>query len=367
MSAHKINIILFGKGNVGKEFLNQTIKSQKSILEKKDIDIRFPIIINSRLAYFEKDGVDELWESNFALAAIPYNLDDIIAFAESHNLENLIAIDVTDSKELVRNYIPLIQNGFNIVAANKNANTLPVDFYNELRRNLDVFEKAFLYEANVSSGFPVIQTLRDLHSSGEKITKIRAVFSDSLSHIFNRFSSEESIFLKVLADVGIKGLNQYNSIEDLYRNDIAKKMLILAREIGADLELSDIKFSTLFPPDSNLLSSKEEYETVEKLIGEPYEITQKNQDGNYVLRYVGEFAVSENKLEVQLVSQPLSLPVGQQKESEKSFEIYTQSYGKVPITIQGSGSGKEVLARGVLTDVFKVAEKIKISEKAFVA
>lgn len=367
MSALKINIVLFGKGNVGKEFINQVIKSHKSFFGKKNIDVRFPIIANSKLAYFEKEGVDEFWESNFALAAMPYKLDDIIGFVESHNLENLIAIDATDSKELVKSYIPLIQNGFNIVAANKNANTLPIDFYNELRRNLEVFEKTFSYEANVSSGFPVIQTLRDLYSSGEKITKIRGIFSDSLSHIFNRFSSEESVFLKVLADAGLKGLNKHDSIEDLYRNDIAKKILILAREIGSDLELSDIKLSTLFPPDANLLSSKEEYKTVEKLIGEPYEIAQKFQDDNYVLRYVAEYAVSENKLEVQLVSQPLSLPIGQQKESEKSFEIYTQSYGKVPIVIQGSGSGKEVLSRGILTDVLKVAEKIKTSEKVFAA
>src|SRR4051812_1218230 len=98
MSAIKINIVLFGKGNVGKEFLNQVIKNQKNFLEKKNIDVRFPIIANSKLAYFEKDGVDELWESNFALAAEPYKLDDILGFVGSHNLENLIAIDVTDSK-----------------------------------------------------------------------------------------------------------------------------------------------------------------------------------------------------------------------------------------------------------------------------
>jgi aspartokinase/homoserine dehydrogenase 1 len=151
MPVLKINIVLFGKGNVGKEFLDQVIENQKTFLEKRNIEIHFPIITNSRLAYFEKEGVDKFWESNFALRAIPYQLEDIIEYVKIHNLENLIAIDLTDSEELVKNYIPLIQNGFNIVAANKNANTSSIEFYKEVRKNLERYGKTFLYETNVGS------------------------------------------------------------------------------------------------------------------------------------------------------------------------------------------------------------------------
>jgi aspartokinase/homoserine dehydrogenase 1 len=209
----------------------------------------------------------------------------------------------------------------------------------------------------------VVQTLRDLYSSGEKITKIRGVFSDSFGNVFKRFSTEESLFLSVLSDAGITGSKKLDTIENLYKNDVAKKILILAREIGSNLGLSDVKIPSLFPSGLNGFNSKDEYEFDKKLL-ESYGIAK--DDDNHILRYVGEFLVSENKLEVQLISESQSFPIDRLDGSEKNFEIYTKSYGQIPIVIQGSGSGKQVLARGVLTDVFKVAERMRIREKVLV-
>jgi len=366
MSALRINIVLFGIGNVGSTLLNQVIESKKFFLEKRNIDLRFPIITNSTLAYFEKEGIKNQWESNFIQDAIPYRFEDIIEYVKSQNLENLIAVDVTASDELVKNYIPLVQNGFNIVAANKTANILHRDFYKELRRNLEKFEKTFLYETNVGCGFPVVQTIRDLHYSGEKITKIRGVFSESLSYIFNRFSSEESTFSSILIDAEKLKLTKPDSREDLSGNDVARKLLILAREIRENLEFSDVKISSLLLPDLNEFNSKPEYASSKELFDKPFGIAKIVQDDNHVLRYVGEFTVLENKLEAKLVSEPLSSSIGQLKESDTIFEIYTESYGKIPIVIQGAGAGKQVAARGVLTDIFKVVEKIKIRETVWV-
>ena len=191
MSALRINIVLFGIGNVGSTLINQVIESQKFFLEKRNIDLRFPIITNSTLAFFEKDGLKNQWEANFAQSAIPFRIEDIIEYVQEQQLDNLIAVDATASEEIIKNYIPLIQNGFDIVAANKKANTQHLDFYKELRDTLKFFDKSFLYETNVGAGLPVVQTINDLHFSGEKITKIRGVFSGSLSYIFNRFSNEK--------------------------------------------------------------------------------------------------------------------------------------------------------------------------------
>lgn len=359
----RINIVLFGIGSLGNTLINQIIEKKQFLIEKRNIDIRFPVITNSTLALFQSDGIKNNWESEFASKSKVYRYEDIIDFVKSNHLENLIAVDVTDSKELVKSYIPLIQNGFNIVAANKNANILHIDFYKELRRNLKKFNKTFLYEANVCSGFPVLQTINDLHLSGEKITKIRGVFSNSLSYIFNRFSSEESSFSTILKNAEQLGLTKSDSRQDLSGIEDAKKLLILVREIGKDFELNDVAISSLLLPNLNQLVSKFEYASNKELLDKPFHIAKIAQAENHVLRYVGEYSALNEKLEVKLVSEPLTSSIGQLKGLDTVFEIYTQSYGKIPIVIHGASVEKKVVACGVLTDILKVAEKIKISER----
>jgi len=365
MSTLKINVILFGIGNVGSTLINQVIESQKFFLEKRNIDLRFPIITNSTLAFFEKEGVKNQWEANFAQSAIPFRIEDIIEYVQEQNLENLIAVDATASSEIIKNYIPLIQNGFNIVTANKKANTLHLDFYNELRRNLKNFDKTFLYETNVGAGLPVVQTINDLHFSGEKITKIRGVFSGSLSYIFNRFSSEETSFSKILLDAEKNGYTEPDSREDLSGNDVARKLLILAREIEQKFEFSDIKIASLLLPDLNEKHSKAQYAINKALFDKPFNVAKITQAQNHVLRYVGELDVITKQLEVKLISIPKSTALGQLKGADNLIEIYTKSYGEIPIVIQGAGAGKEVTARGVLKDILKIVDKIKIKEAVF--
>lgn len=365
MSTLRINVILFGIGNVGSTLINQVLESQQFFLEKRNIDLRFPIITNSTVAFFEKDGIKNQWEANYQQAAFPYSIEDIVDYVQTNNLENLIAVDATASEDLIKFYIPLIQNGFSIVAANKKANTLHFDFYKELRRNLLKFDQSFLYETNVGAGLPVVQTVNELYLSGEKITKIRGVFSGSLSYIFNRFGNENTPFSSILKDAEKSGYTEPDSREDLSGNDIARKLLILAREIGIQKELSDVQISSLLLPDLNEENTKSEYTSNQQLLDKPYEIAKITQNENHVLRYVGELDVINQKLEVKLISTPINSALGQLKGADNLIEIYTKSYGEIPIVIQGAGAGKQVTARGVLNDILKIAEKIKLKESVF--
>lgn len=365
MSAIRINVVLFGIGNVGSTLINQVIESQKFFLEKRDIDLRFPVIANSTLAFFEKDGLKNQWEANFTNSAIPYKLEDVLAYVQEHHLENLIAVDATASQDIVKNYIPLVQNGFHIVAANKKANTVHIDFYKELRRNLKKYDKQFLYETNVGAGLPVVKTINDLHNAGEKITKVRGVFSGTLSYIFNRFGVEDNSFSDILKDAEQLGLTEPDSREDLSGNDVARKLLILARELGHHFEFEQVQIQSLLLPDLNDEISKKEYALHKKRFDKPYQIAKITQKQGHVLRYVGEFDIEKQRLEVKLVSEPENSALGQLSGADNLIEIYADSYEAIPIVIQGAGAGKKVTARGVLTDVLQIAEQIKSKELIF--
>lgn len=358
MSKLKINIILFGIGNIGSTLINQIIESQEFFLQSKNVDFHFPIITNSTVAFFEKEGVGYSWETNFRQLAVPFRVEDIIEFAKENEFENLIAVDATASDELIGHYNTLIENGFNIVAVNKKANTLPIDLYKQLRENLKKYDKEFLYETSVDTGVPVLQTLRDLYYSGEKITKIRGVFSDNLSYVFNRFSVEENTFSSILKDASLLGLMRSTFKEDLSGNDTARKLLILTREIGKEFEFSDIKIHPLIREEhleKNGILNKE-------AIDKSFKIAKITQKDNHVLRYIGEFDVEKNTLEVKLVSEPATSAIGQLKGSDSIFEIYTQSYANTPIVIQSAPPCKQAISRGLITDILKVAEKIKNKE-----
>lgn len=366
MSAIRINIVLFGIGNIGSTLINQVIESQCLFLEKRNIELRFPVICNSTLAFFEDEKIKNNWNVNFEQSAIPYTIDDIIQFTKEQQLENLIAVDATASQEIVKYYIPLIQNGFHLVAANKKANTLHTSFYKELRRNLKKFDKYFFYETNVGAGLPIINTISELYLSGDTITKIRGVFSGSLSYIFNRFSNEDNTFSNILLDAESNGLTEPDSREDLSGNDVARKLLVLAREIGFDIELNDIKIHSLLLPNLNEKTSKAEYSINKSLFDRPFHEAKINQPDNAVLRYVGELNVETKELEVKLISVYKNTALGQLKGADNIIEIFTKSYGEIPIVIQGAGAGKAVTARGVLADVLKLSEKIKSKELSWV-
>lgn len=356
----KLNLAIFGHGNVGGTLIDQILKSTKTIAKRKGIDLRIFAIANSKKVVFNADGVSKNWKSELRTKGRPYDKRDIFDFAKTHHLENLIAVDNTASQDFVAHYFDFVEHGFDLVSSNKIANTLGFDYYQLLREELVKHQKQYLYETNVGAGLPLIDTIKLLHLSGENITRINGVFSGSLSYIFNTFSEVDAPFSSILKDAMHRGYTEPDPREDLSGNDVGRKLLILARELDLQNEFTDINIENLIPDSLQTVDTDFFMENLE-VLDEKFNQIKKNQKPNHVLRYVGDLHGNLQKekgvLDVKLVSVPKTSALGQVKGSDSIIEIYTESYGENPLVIQGAGAGAAVTARGVFGDILRIADK----------
>ncbi len=357
----KINIAIFGHGNVGSHLVNQIIFSKEEISRRRDLELNIFAIANSKTVLLQQNGLTKNWIEEKIESGISYNPEEVISFAKTNNLQNLILVDNTADSGFVQNYSTFVENGFHLVSSNKIANTLDLNFYKELRRKLTSKKRQYLYETNVGAGLPLIDTIKLLHLSGENITRIRGVFSGSLSYIFNTFSEEDRTFSSVLKSAIDKGFTEPDPREDLCGNDVGRKLLILARELDLHNEFADISIQNLIPKDLRSISKDEFLNRVQEL-DVPFQIKKKNQPKNCVFRYVADLHGDLSKetgalLDVNLVSVPKNSMLGALKGSDSIFEIYTESYGDNPIVIQGAGAGAAVTARGVFGDILRISDK----------
>lgn len=357
----RVNLVIFGHGTVGSTLIDQILDSAKKIEKRKGIELVVVGIANSKRALLKVDGISGDWQKSLTEDGKPYSIEEIVDFVNKHHLENLIAIDNTASAVFVQHYRTFIAEGFDLVSSNKIANTLDFGFYEDVRRSLLENQKQYLYETNVGAGLPLIDTIQLLHLSGENITRIRGVFSGSLSYIFNSFSQSDQSFSAILKEAMEKGFTEPDPREDLSGNDVGRKLLILARELDLKNEFADIHIENLIP--KGLQDGTKEFflQNLESL-NTAFEKIKRDQEEDHVLRYVGDLYgdLQQDKglLDVKLVSVPKGSALGQVSGSDSIIEIYTESYGEKPLVIQGAGAGAAVTARGVFGDVLRIAEKL---------
>ncbi|MDM1043353.1 MULTISPECIES: bifunctional aspartate kinase/homoserine dehydrogenase I [unclassified Myroides] len=356
----KINLAIFGHGLVGGTLIDQILTSATAIAAKKNIVLHIFAIGNSKKVWLTETGITANWRQEIEQHGVSYTIEEVIAFAKDHHLENLIALDNTASKSFIEHYIPLIQGGFDLISSNKIANTVSYSFYQALRKALKENHKEYLYETNVGAGLPLIDTIKLLHLSGENITKIKGIFSGSLSYIFNQFSVQDQPFSTIVEQAIAKGYTEPDPRDDLSGKDVGRKLLILARELDLQNELEEIQIENLVPVDLQAIETANFLKRLEEL--NPYfEQIKRGLQPNTVLRYVGELSgdLQQDKgiLETKLVAVPLHSALGQLQGSDSLFEIYTESYGENPIIIQGAGAGASVTARGVFGDILRLADK----------
>lgn len=358
----KVNLAVFGHGNVGSRLIDQILKSQKELKKRRRIDLSIFVVANSKTALFQKNGISTSWQTTKREEGKPYSVNEIIQFAKEHNLENCIAIDNTADAAFVQTYPHLVKAGFSLVSSNKIGNTIDLNFYKNLRQTLDEQNQSYLYETNVGAGLPLIDTIKLLHLSGENITRIKGVFSGSLSYLFNTFSEREQSFSETLQQAIQQGYTEPDPREDLCGNDVGRKLLILARELDLHTEMEDVSIQNLIPKHLRTIS-KENFLNQLHELDVPFHIKRKNLKKDHVLRYIGDLHGDLSKedgaqLHVSLTAVPKNSVLGQLKGSDSIFEIYTESYGTNPIVIQGAGAGAAVTARGVFGDVLRLSDRL---------
>ena len=357
----RIHLAVIGHGTVGGAFIGQIIQQRELLIAQKNIDLRIFAIADSRHLLLSPSGAEADWATELERAPFSGDLAEaIISYGQRQALENMILVDNTSSPVIASHYARYAAEGFDIVSSNKKANIAPYADYSYLRDTLQRHRRSYRYETNVGAGLPLIDNLKLLHLSGERITRIHGLFSGSLSYIFNRLTEEPDRSLRSIVEESARlGLTEPDPREDLSGEDVARKVLILVRELDVPAELSDVRWENPVPETLRSLSLEDFWARFGELEAS-IEALRATAKPDEVLRYVGDIVWDDVRQEatlsagLRLVSR--TSPLGRVSGADSCFEIYTESYGSQPIVIQGAGAGAAVTARGVFGDVLRLAE-----------
>ncbi len=357
----RIHLAVIGHGTVGGAFIGQIIQQREQLIVQKNIDLRIFAIADSRHLLLTTAGADADWAAQLEGASFSGDLGEaIITFSQQQALENVILVDNTSSPLIASHYARYAAEGFDIVSSNKKANIAPYTDYRYLRDTLQRHRRSYRYETNVGAGLPLIDNLKLLHLSGERITRIHGLFSGSLSYIFNRLTEEPDRSLRSIVEESARlGLTEPDPREDLSGEDVARKVLILVRELDVPAELSDVRWENPVPEALRSLSVEDFWAHFDELEAS-IEALRATAQPDEVLRYVGDIVWDDRQQRATLTAGlrlvPRTSPLGRVSGADSCFEIYTESYGSQPIVIQGAGAGAAVTARGVFGDVLRLAE-----------
>ncbi len=346
-----IDVILLGCGNVGSELLDQFQRQAESLVEHH-VDLRVRAIANSELLLVADDVVDlSRWRDDLEEQGQSWKLKDVIGIRKKLGLLSPTIVDCTTDERLAHEYVRLMDNGFNIVAANKKANTSTYEYYREMRNAAARNSRKFLYETNVAAGLPFIDTLQGLIRSGDELKTFEGILSGSLSMIFGLL--EDGIALSEAVSKAMElGYTEPDPRDDLSGMDVARKLLIIAREVGLQFELNDISVEPVVPMDvigqvdlSELIGT---LQSLDQSFSERIAQARK-QDG--VLRYVARVENGACKVSVETV--PKSKPLGAIRDGENALVIHTHYYQPIPMVLRGYGAGAAVTAAGVFGDLMR--------------
>ena len=346
------NVMFAGTGNIGKELFRQLEREKKNLAENHQIKINVVGISNSRkMRIFDnpEDNPDLNIENENSQEA---DLETFISLIANKNLPNLVFVDNTSSEDVVKHYPDLFNNNISVVTCNKKGNSSSFEQYSKFKRLAKKNNVNFLYETNVGAGLPIIKTLNDLWISGDEILKIEAILSGTISYIFNNYVGEKT-FAEVVKTAQELGYTEPDPRDDLNGMDFSRKMLILGREIGLPLEMSDVCIKDFLPEACLKAESIPAfYDELEK--HESYFSSFKNEAENSgrKLRLIGVLEDGKINIEVQIVD--AIHPFYGLSGSDNIISFTTSRYKNTPLVVKGPGAGAEVTAAGVFADLVRV-------------
>ncbi len=348
----QLNLFVVGVGNVGQKLLAQIKNQEAYLLEQLKLQVRVIGMANSKKMLFNEDGIDlDSWKIQLDKAE-NLNMDAFHNKITDLNYRNSIFVDNTAEESVASLYASYLKESVAVVTCNKIACSSNYDNYMNLKNLSRKYSAPFLFETNVGAGLPIIDTLKNLIASGDKVTQIQAVLSGSLNFIFNNFN-EQTSFFDVVQQAGVEGYTEPDPRIDLSGVDVARKILILARESGTKLELSDIANDSFLPKLS--LEAKSVPDFMETLKTESAHFSQlrKNAEAkNCRLKYVAEF--NNGKANVGLKEIPASHPFYDLAGKDNIVLFFTNRYSEQPLIIKGAGAGADVTASGLFADIIRI-------------
>ena len=354
LSAHTLSVGIIGPGTVGEVLLQQIASQSERLREQFKIDLRVRGILGSKRMVLGDTGIAlGTWREQYEHSTVPADLERFLEHVRVDYLPHTVLIDCTASGDVAARYAEWLRAGVHVITPNKKANSADMAFYRALQAARRAGGAHYLYEATVGAGLPVVHTLRDLRDTGDEIASIEGIFSGTLAYLFNVYDGRTP-FSDIVRDARQRGYTEPDPRDDLSGMDVARKLIILGREMGLELELSDVRVESLVPAGLERGSIEEFMTRLPRSDAAMRERFEAARDKGRVLRYVGRLG-ADGQASVGLVEFDAHHAFANIALTDNVVRFATRRYCDNPLIVQGPGAGPEVTAGGVFADLLRLS------------